>query len=669
MTEDFQKIESKVKNIGDKYLLSFLLKKIDDHKIFIGKYYRILSQYQNNTELLLNNDNIQNFIRNFKELKSKLNLLLKGSGIIPDLKSFDEDYKGFLNETNNYLSNLPEEKIVFQSEERFTKADDDKQFIKTVKFFKRVFFSVSQVPVVSENFFRKILKKKLKPPRRWEQKLPFRNLCEIYLKNETSFSFFNLLIKVNQILSSTSLRLWKTFEELEEYFIFSLKMYETEDKFYKTAKYDFSTGKKEIFISIENSAEEIRDEFEKIVNSAVVKLGNSCEKAGTIELPSSRFSRDNLEKKHAEVNKKYSQVNNGWTNTSFALFEDWKLNLELYLLRNILLESYYSIQIRIKRNINEKIIPEFRMLLNRFEKIRIDFNRAGTDKNIIKKVLLEGELSVLYQLKSYSVPKISESILDQNITLLIDGLENITRNSVEEISDKRGIVKTDLYDKEIKSSEIDFVSPKEIIQFEGLPEFYDYLQKTKNQISNEIQSIQNDLNSLVEIFNFNIESVEAAFDVEQNEIDDIRFIAVEGVDRTLSSAYGTREKVENLNLTISDVLKRSVDDFNLDVTRLTRTEKVLEIKLRIAKAKAKQKTIAFKNDLTKKVKKILPSIIESVKILFDKSKEKFIALSRIVGYTEKPSSISTEISDFLAETQTAIDLLPFVYAIIPCGAA
>ncbi len=661
MIDEFYNKINDIKSLTREYLLPTILKKIDECQIFVGKYYRTLNNHLENLNETLSQENIQDFVHNFYELKEKLIILLNDYGNKHELKSFDADHKDYSDKINQQLSNIPVNKIEFQSPERFSKNKDDLLFIKTGKFIKRIFFQLSQLPIFLGNFFRKIFKKKLRPAKQWEQKIPLRNLVAFYLKDDLTLLYFTLLKKANQSNSKVILKLWKTTEQAEKFFINSLKRYEIENTEFEISGYDYSTDKNELKEYLENISKELQKEFDEIIEKSFTKLNNAYEKAGTIELSASKISNNRIEKKHIEVNHKYSILNNGWANTFFALYEDWKLNLELYLLRNIVLESYFKIQTKIKRSIDEKIIPEFNSLLNKFQRFRIDLKRTGSDQKEFKVVLLEGGISVLDQIKAYSVPRINELLLDQNISLLVDELENISKNSVEEISDKRAFVKTDLYDDEIKNSEIDYLSPKEIIHFKGLPEFIDSTKKVKNQISNELQSIQNDLNSLIEIFNFNLESAQAAFENETNEIDDVKFIAIEGVDRTSSNAEVTKEKVENLNLTISDVLKRSVDNFDRDITELTKTEKILEIKLRIAKAKAKQKAKAFKKQLIEKIKIILPSFLVFVKKVLDKSKDVFINLSGFLGFAEKPKSISTEISDFLAETQTAIELLPFVY--------
>ena len=661
MIDEYQNIFNNIKSVYSKELLSFLSERINFFKGFIKAYYNLLERFNDNLNPTLDNYSIHLFIHNFKELKIQLGNLLVDRGNTAQANKFDEDFKSFIEKIGNLLKKLPEKKIEYQSAERFLKNKNDKLLIKSGKFFKRIFFSVSKLPVSFVNIFAKIFKKKLKPAKLWKQIIPFKNLCEFYLKENLLPSYFILLRKINQTISADTLKSWESFEKTEKFFIDSMNKFEIGNSELKISRQNFSDYRDQIINELDSLKEEIHNEFDKIVETAFADLQEAYIKAGTIELPGSKFSDKKLRTKHSDLNKNYFSLAIGWVNTFYALYEDWKLNIELYLLRNITLERYYRILTKVNNDIHDKIIPEYNLLLRRFEKIRIDLRRADENQLNLKKVLNEAMVTILDYLKSTSIPKINELVMEQNITLLLDEFENISSESTEKISEKRAVVSTELYDKELKNSEINFVSPKEIIHFESLPKFINATLFTKNTISNEIQSIQNDLNSLVEIFKFNLESAQAALETETKEAYDAKFIAIEGVDRTISNAVNIKEKIKNLSLTISDVLKRSVDDFNNDVTKLTRTEKVLEIRLKIVKAKAKQKSNEFKKQLLEQFKTFLPQIITYLRNTVKNINVLFSKISRAFGFIEKTKAISTEISDFLAETKISIELLPFIY--------
>ncbi len=661
MIDEFQNIFEDIKSVYYKDLFSFLYDKLSSFKRFIKEYYLLLDRFKNDLNPTLDNTNIHLFIHNFKDLKLKLGDLLVDRGNSAQANNFDEDFKNFTENINILLIKLPKNKIEYQSAERFLKNYNDRLLIKVGKFFKRILFTLSKFPVSFTNLFAKIFNKKLKPARQWKQIIPLRNLIEFYLKENFLPSYITLLKKINNTISTLTLQSWKSFEETEKFFIDSKNKFEIENGELGITKQNFTNYRDQIINEIDSLNEKIRKEFDDILESSFTNLKEAYKLAGTIELSGSKFSDNKIRTKHFELNNNYYSLTLGWANTFYALYEDWKLNIELYLLRNITLENYFRIQTSINNNIHENIIPEFNLLLHRFERLRIGIKRAEENQQNLKEVLNEGGLIVLNYLKSFSIQKINELIIEQNLTLLIDELENISRKNIEKISDKRAIVRTEIYDKELKFSEISFVSPREMILFESLPKFIKAARLTKNIISNEVQSIQDDLNSLVEIFKFNLESAQAAFETYTKDIYDVKFIAIEGVDRTFSNAINIKEKIENISLTISDVLKRTVDDFNNEITELTRTEKVLEIRLKIIKAKARQKSSEFKNQLFKQFKIFLPQILTKLKNTGKKLNEFFSKISGVLGLIEKPKAISTEISDFLAETQTSIELLPFIY--------
>ncbi len=126
------------------------------------------------------------------------------------------------------------------------------------------------------------------------------------------------------------------------------------------------------------------------------------------------------------------------------------------------------------------------------------------------------------------VPQTIENIFDQNIPTLIDEFDVKLNNIIQTVSKKRAIVKTEAYDKKIKASEIDYISPHEIITSEALLSVKKSTQNIKKEILDNIDKIQKSILSLDQIADFNLESAIAIISEKGKNVSDSKNLALEG---------------------------------------------------------------------------------------------------------------------------------------------
>ncbi len=490
----------------------------------------------------------------------------------------------------------------------------------------------------------------------------FKNLLLYGLKEELSLRLLETIKETNKKISESNLKIWRLYESVNDNLIKLIKKseYEETDSL-KIEEYDFKSENESIINELRNFKSELKIKTENIFVNEFEEFKTLYDKVDTIEYPAGNFSKNNIEKAHNELDNKYSQLSEGWQNTFFSLSEDWETNCELYVLKDSALNEYFNIEHKIGDYLSKNLIPPAENIIRSLNHLRIDIKRFKGSESEFKKYLDTLEEDFGDDLKNILVPSVNDKILNSNFPSLIDNLENEIRKEIEKISNKRAIVQTSSYDKEIKESEIDFISPKELISFDTIPLFLENLRRVKNQVATELQVINEGLNSITEIYEFNLESAYEILENKGNKVEDAKFIAIEGLDRIIGKTSEIKEQILNINYTISDILKRSIDDFNTQIIDLTLNEKVLEIRLRIAKAKAKQKAENYKKEFSKLIKNIFPSLVSFILNSFTYLGKTFASLKEKFGLTSKSTTISAEISDFLAETKLSIETLPYVY--------
>ncbi len=648
MRQDFPEIKESMNNFVSSFFIPVLSGKIDEALGFIKSYKKEFSGLNDNSALT---------VEEISKFNKKTSPLIEKKFHDNQPINFNEEYSRFTEAVNDYLASFDDIVKEVQPDERFNISAEDRVYIKNSKRIKKLVFKISRLPRKAANISRKIFKKETKPLRNWHHLVPFKKLSIIYLRDGLPRSLFGIVEDTELNISSAYSKIWELDERINEKLTGKHEQDEADPAeiiSWKEETGNIEKGLKELKTTLEGKAgikiPEVLKEYE-----------NAYHKAGTIELPKRRFTPGRIMKSNENLNNDYKEISKGWQNNFFALFEDWRLNKELYILYGSSLEIYSGIKKEAGERITEKIIPELKNISVILESIKEEINQFYGSSSELLSLLYRKRDKIVSRLSNKIIPGISETILRQNIPELAGDIEINIEQLVQNLSSQRAIVKQNTYNRKLKTSEIDYISPKEIISFSGLTKFSKSIQHIKSSILREIQKVQSSISDIDQISDFNLDTAISMFKNNERTGEDPLDIAVEGIDR----AIGKTNEVEKILLSINNEIKETigarVEDFNEDIIKLTKTENILEIKIGIAKDKALQRTAKLKEESIIWFKNIIPVVASSYKKGQKKYKELYAGLRKQIGLSTKAAVISSEISDFLADTQSAVSKLPVVY--------
>ncbi len=259
------------------------------------------------------------------------------------------------------------------------------------------------------------------------------------------------------------------------------------------------------------------------------------------------------------------------------------------------------------------------------------------------------------------IPQAIDILLNQEILDNIDQLEDTVEKSLFAMSDKRALVKTDVYDQEIKESEIAYISLRDMLSFSSLPKFKSSLLKTKADQNLKLQKIQNYLLEIDQICDFSIDSALNMLQEKKGTAVEVINVAVEGLDRAIKKNDDIDNQIVNLNDSFYQKTKEPIDKLSDDLIKLTFTDSVFELKIKIAKDRALQKSREFRKKVIDKVKNSIPYLIALSKEGIKRTSQLYFKTRKLIGLEKSKSTIKGEVADFLSETGEAINKLPFVY--------
>jgi len=405
---------------------------------------------------------------------------------------------------------------------------------------------------------------------------------------------------------------------------------------------------------------ELKKRIEEAFDHAFKCIAEDLSKVDTPVLPKLRFRNKLIEKKRTMVTKKFFLNQIRWDNLYGTLFNDWAVDVEVVLLYYSVLQSYYELQERLNSSINSKLNLYFDAL-NGFLK---EVGRQLSDESFSAKAFLNAAENERNSLKTEFVDKMLAEVV-QNLTgSFSDEIEKFktkTAQFVEKVSDRRGFNKSRNYNKPISESEISYISPRELLNFEALPGFEGAVQDVKDAVEQLLEKARIKILAAGSVADFALESAILVFDQKKSAVKTAEKIALEGIERAMHQIQEAASLINEVRSKPLHDLQSAIHTFHSDIQKLKNTDNLFDLNLRIARLKAIERSKNLRDEFVVWLRKISPR----TKLLLRKQLR--IATGTIteikdkIGMSAPQKQISFEISVFIKQTEASLKKLPFVY--------
>ncbi len=560
---------------------------------------------------------------------------------IPQEKRFSECYETLFKEVSRIISEVDSEVVLSQTAERFYGQKEDSAYLKTKKFVKRTAFHITRWPAYTANVFRK----NKRPIQYWSHTVPLRNLAASHFEGalikdlqEVSAIFFK---KINA--QYLEVKRWE--EQLD---INNLADFPDELKVLEQAAQQFA----------DSSLNEIVERVEQILNQRTIQFRTDVALAGTMEYPNRKLKDEYIAKAVDKADYKWGKYQRDWKNATYALFEEWRCDLDVYILRHETMAELVEFQSAQAKKLVEHIDPEI-------EEIRVFIQNAmaslKTPEESVSKELKRAYYEAGKELDKKLVPALCEKLASQDIVSLIHKLENSICKSVEELSDEHVVVKITDYDEPIATDELSRISPYELIAFEMLAGFQGELKLIKKDLFDALERITKDSRDLDHIVTFSLSSAISAMEEEAKTEEEAIAVAQEGLKRALNRLNDNRSLLEERMLKNSMRIEEVVLGFCEKVLELTVNENVGQLRLRITKARAARQAEEMRVALMERVNARRVQLASDFRKIYGQVSSRVQYVGEKFILTASKPILSKQVSDFLIESQEAIDKLPLIY--------
>ena len=570
--------------------------------------------------------------------------------------SFENLFPGLIDELDNSLLQLKPIVEVEQSEKRFRLLTDDKNITRLAKRFKSVVYKSHQLILRSVNFVLIKINKKPYELKYWNQTIPLRNVGLYYLRNELLKRLSVAFDDVIRILSRKSIAFWNYDEKYDVEYI---------SNFIKDNSKNLVKESTENPESIIAELELVKDQINKVVIDSIQKCSDefyyTCKRVGTIEIKKSRFKKNRIDKHLKTVKNEFDQEIREWDNTLYALGEDWELNYELHSTRYSTIEVFFKCEKSLFLKNKIQIFPQFTEISGSLNFILEKLNQSTSDLQGLERLVAYSKENLQKVLLSSVIPNLINSLSDLRLQGMINEARRAIKNQLRSLVEKRAFVQTATYDRKIKSSEIDEIYPREFISFNTLPKLLASLEKIKENISVELKNIQSELINLGNIADFSLESAISAALKENLSLSETKGIALDGIKVSQDKQEQLLNSFKSLCEKVLQDFRGSVAAYCEELNSFTQSSKIIEIRVQLAKAKARAKVKETRERLFFTFRNFIPFLFDKIKIYFKKGFGFYYDARKQFGLTESSESIASEISDFLSSANSSLEKLPYIY--------
>ncbi|WP_372642110.1 hypothetical protein [Ancylomarina sp.] len=492
------------------------------------------------------------------------------------------------------------------------------------------------------------------------RKLPYQSMVLYYMGVQLPKAIIDSLHHLMKTKSQILLNLW----EFDGNFDAKLQNKLLENQNADLSLTSIQDNKFEVFSKQEELIKELtislKNEIELACISVFEELDKTLLLVDTADMPSHQFLPSKIKSKQDVVLIQFDQEKQRWENTHKTLLDDWSLDVEIVLLYFTVLDDYTNLNSKISKFIDDHLslnIEQLREFINASAK-RIQDNATTAKK--LTQVLNEERSKIsnefIDKMLAQTIKKLSGSITQD-----IEKFNSRTIDLIKNVSDKRSFIKSKNYDRGIRSSEINWLSPKELLNFEALPHFEASIKEIKQFIEANMKKARVKLLAMGTVSDFSLESAQIMLQKKKGAIKSTAQVAEEGLNRALSHLDEVTELMEAIKLEPQEQLHQTITTFNTEIQKLKNIDTILELNLQIVKIKAIERSKKLRKDAITWILNIVPRIIDFVKKHISGTTGYIAEIKKYLGVNVDKVQISHELPEFIRQTELALKKLPFVY--------
>lgn len=658
---DYKRIPEEIERITEKQLVQkfdlFYKARLEFFDRFAGLYIQYLDQ------TCRSNTDVKEVIEKSRQLNEELNSLfdhefsmLLGFSIKNILEPFDTDIKKF-------AGTLEETVTLTQDDSFFIPSKKDSLRLAIVKRIKIVSFSIFKISRKFFNTIRNVFKKAPLPIVNWKRSVPFRNIVLRHFgilyqrKVQDSFSAFmkNYTEVFLELYTFSKGADREVFNQIKKCLDIEIKEENKEAPFTPES---IATLKNKFTDAFNTFRDElITAEKEENKNYVI-----SYAAAGTIELPGGIFTDAKLQNSFDELAKKTEVIDKNTNILFLAVYEKFRFFHELVALFLLIFADYLLMMGKLSKHFIEHVLSPFRRIIGSLGESEKNIKKSGADSKEFENILRSEKKRISEALSHEFILNLMESLRFDTLQQYITEHNNELNNLFKGFSDKYSLIRQNDLAFGISKNDLNVFQPKSVFIAEVLPVYKRTLDKVLKDERKKLDTVNTEIIGISQIADYNLDT---AISLLREKEDDNRResekVALDGILRTKNKAEEILDLLKVIRVDASE--KITTADFRtIDALRkYLNVETLISIKMKTARGKVLGYVRNIFAEVIAALRSYLPEIVSFFKHSFTRTQKAIERVSTKVGLVEGTKSISAELTDFLIETDNAINRLPVVY--------
>lgn len=576
-----------------------------------------------------------------------------------------ELFIGFVLEIGNHTeaitNGLPETLNIKTKLERYEyrKEDDVRLFLR--KKLNNVGFDANLRFKKSLNRMRKIAGRSETPLEVFKlRKVPFRQMVHHFVANELALIALNHQNDLMKAVNEGLLKIWEFDGMIDNQIHKILTQEETPKEDLAKIADGFGSFIEELKTDNRNLLDVCSQYSEEAISKTLELFEKALADVDSFDMPAKRFSPRVIHKKNLEVKRQVENRIDQWKNAQFSLLDDWLLDLEISHLYYSVFDEYNRARDRIEKYIAEELETLLVQISNFIGESISRLNSSGETPRLARETItLERKkinTDLIDSLLTKGVEKFTGRFSDD-----FEKLSSLTQQFVAKVSDKRCFVSKKEYLRPVRKSELNWVSPQEMLNYEAFPHYKESMERLSARVESLLEDARLNLLSVGDVCDFSLESGLIMLEQKKGAPRKTLSTVTEGMERALTHNQKVREALADIELILKKDLKNAINLFHNEINKLKATDKLLDLNLKIARIKTIEKSRQVRKRSAAYVRHMIPQALEWVKTQIVGARFSANKIGKRMGFVQERTQLSYEISEFLSNTEAALAKLPFVY--------
>lgn len=388
--------------------------------------------------------------------------------------------------------------------------------------------------------------------------------------------------------------------------------------------------------------------------------------AGTILLPVKKFSANYVRNQRHRTESEYEHFRLNWLKHFQAVKDEWQKDLELGNLQVVFATLCQETAYFINQKAETKILPAMKKVHDRLEISSEHFESIRNEQAAgLKNTILQQSHSLLKNLSRKDLPQLVDALIQANFAQTFGGFLARTSAAIEMVAESHVIIKDyNLKEYPPRTTTVE-IPMKDLILNEILPDELEASRNLENDVRTKLETITRNISLIDQVVEFNIG---AALDLlKEEELTgikpeaDVHQIIQDGMERTtnlLSDIEDNFRKVADDGVARVQVIAL---DMQKDIQALADNEKIMELKLRLARARTEEKLRHYRQQTWQIVKTFLPKLLALIREAVSRLLSGYVKVRRISGLDSVAERAAEDIMAFRLEQIAKTRQLPFIY--------